>query len=351
MTYLENPNKLEVFSAVTPTRVRWSGIFAGTLAATVTYLALMVLGFAIGIANVPNADSVGSVAIPTAIWTVVALAASAFLGGTTAARAVGLHGHSRGRFNGLITGMVLLSLLTLGTSSLLSSAIRSVLGLAGGVVSTASSAIGSAAGAVGNAAGNAANNAGGVQGLLDNLGLGNAYQAVTSGLNENELSQLISDAEPALTPVQVKAAADTVGNVVRNAGRNITQNLNNLSDIGGIVTRQVDGVTQALSGPEFVARLQSRGLSQAQAQEVAKVVNTRVAELKTQGQQAADAIAKTTKDATQTAANTASSVAWIWLLAAGVTLGMATLGGGRGKDENENIVVDPANDASKTRRV
>ena len=350
MTYLENSNKLEVFSAVTPSRVRWSGIFVGTLAATVTYLSLMLLGFAIGIANVPNADSVGSVAIPTAIWTVVALAASAFLGGTTAARAVGLHGHSRGRFNGLITGMVLLSLLTLGTSSLLSGAVRSVLGLAGGVVSTASSAIGGAAGAVSNVAGNAANSAGGIQGLLDNLGLGNAYQAVTSGLNENELAQLISDAEPALTPVQVKAAADTVGNVVRNAGRNITKDLGNLSDIGGIVTRQVDGVTSALSGPEFVARLQSRGLSQAQAQEVTKVVSARVAELKAQGQQAADAIAKTTKDATQTAANTASSVAWIWLLAAGVTLGMATLGGGRGKEENESVVVDPTGDAFNTRR-
>ena len=346
MTYAEPSAKLEVFSPVTPTRVRWSGVFAGTLAATVTYLALMVLGFAIGIAGVPNADSVGSVAIPTAIWTVVALAASAFLGGTTAARAVGLHGHSRGRFNGLITGMVLLTLLTLGTSSLLSSGIRAVLGLAGGVVSTATNAVSSAAGAVSNAT----NNSGGVQGVLNNLGLGDIYQSISSGLNEEELTQLISDAEPSLSEAQVSAAAGTVGNVVRLAGRNITQNLDNLSDIGGVVNRQVESVTQALSGPEFVARLQSRGLSQAQATEVARVVNARVEELRTQGQQAADAIAKTTKDATQTAANTASSVAWIWLLAAGVTLGMATLGGGRGKDDSDKVVLETTPEAT-TRRV
>ena len=346
MTYAEPSAKLEVFSPVTPTRVRWSGVFAGTLAATVTYLALMVLGFAIGIAGVPNADSVGSVAIPTAIWTVVALAASAFLGGTTAARAVGLHGHSRGRFNGLITGMVLLTLLTLGTSSLLSSGIRAVLGLAGGVVSTATNAVSSAAGAVGNAT----NNSGGVQGVLNNLGLGDIYQSISSGLNEEELTQLISDAEPSLSEAQVSAAAGTVGNVVRLAGRNITQNLDNLSDIGGVVNRQVESVTQALSGPEFVARLQSRGLSQAQATEVARVVNARVEELRTQGQQAADAIAKTTKDATQTAANTASSVAWIWLLAAGVTLGMATLGGGRGKDDSDKVVLETTPETT-TRRV
>lgn len=346
MTYAEPSAKLEVFSPVTPTRVRWSGVFAGTLAATVTYLALMVLGFAIGIAGVPNADSVGSVAIPTAIWTVVALAASAFLGGTTAARAVGLHGHSRGRFNGLITGMVLLTLLTLGTSSLLSSGIRAVLGLAGGVVSTATNAVSSAAGAVSNAT----NNSGGVQGVLNNLGLGDIYQSISSGLNEEELTQLISDAEPSLSEAQVSAAAGTVGNVVRLAGRNITQNLDNLSDIGGVVNRQVESVTQALSGPEFVARLQSRGLSQAQATEVARVVNARVEELRTQGQQAADAIAKTTKDATQTAANTASSVAWIWLLAAGVTLGMATLGGGRGKDDSDKVVLETTPETT-TRRV
>ena len=346
MTYAEPSAKLEVFSPVTPTRVRWSGVFAGTLAATVTYLALMVLGFAIGIAGVPNADSVGSVAIPTAIWTVVALAASAFLGGTTAARAVGLHGHSRGRFNGLITGMVLLTLLTLGTSSLLSSGIRAVLGLAGGVVSTATNAVSNAAGAVSNAT----NNSGGVQGVLNNLGLGDIYQSISSGLNEEELTQLISDAEPSLSEAQVSAAAGTVGNVVRLAGRNITQNLDNLSDIGGVVNRQVESVTQALSGPEFVARLQSRGLSQAQATEVARVVNARVEELRTQGQQAADAIAKTTKDATQTAANTASSVAWIWLLAAGVTLGMATLGGGRGKDDSDKVVLETTPETT-TRRV
>jgi len=330
MTLVEKPsNSLAVYAGVTPTRIRWSGIFAGTLAATVSYLALMVLGFAIGIAHAPNSGSVGDIAIPTAIWTIVSLLGSAYLGGMTAARAVGLHGHSRGRFNGLITGMIFLGLLTFGTTSLISSGLSAVTGLVGGVASTATNALGSAAGAVGNAA----NGAGGVQGLLNNLGLGNAYQAITSGLNENELSQLISDAEPALTPVQVKAAADTVGNVVRLASRNVTKDLSNLSDIGGLVGKQVEYVTGALSGPEFVARLQSRGLSQAQAQEVAKVVNTRVNDLKTQGQQAADAIAKTTKDATQTAADTASRVAWLALLASGLVLLAATLGGGRGRDE------------------
>jgi len=330
MTLVEKPsNSLAVYAGVTPTRIRWSGMFAGTLAATVSYLALMVLGFAIGIAHAPNSGSVGDIAIPTAIWTIVSLLGSAYLGGMTAARAVGLHGHSRGRFNGLITGMIFLGLLTFGTTSLISSGLSAVTGLVGGVASTATNALGSAAGAVGNAA----NGAGGVQGLLNNLGLGNAYQAITSGLNENELSQLISDAEPALTPVQVKAAADTVGNVVRLASRNVTKDLSNLSDIGGLVGKQVEYVTGALSGPEFVARLQSRGLSQAQAQEVAKVVNTRVNDLKTQGQQAADAIAKTTKDATQTAADTASRVAWLALLASGLVLLAATLGGGRGRDE------------------
>ena len=337
MTYVEkSANPLAVYAGVTPTRIRWSGIFAGTLAATVSYLALMVLGFAIGIAHAPNSDSLGSIAIPTAIWTIVSLLGSAYLGGMTAARAVGLHGHSRGRFNGLITGMIFLGLLTFGTTSLISSGLSAVTGLVGGVASTATSALGNAAGAVGNAASNATNNAGGVEGLLNNLGLGNAYQAVTSGLNEQELSQLISEAEPTLSPTQVTAAADTVGNVVRYAGRNITKDLGNLSNIGGLVNKQVEYVTTALSGPEFVARLQSRGLSQAQAQEVAKVVTTRVAELKAQGQQAADAIAKTTKDATQTAADTASRVAWLALLASGLVLLAATLGGGRGRDESHH---------------
>ncbi len=334
---LLNPNHLEVYSGTDTIRIRWSGVFVGTLAAITSYLALTVLGFAVGISNVPNADSIGSVAIPTAIWTVLSLGAAAFVGGTTAARAVGLHGHSRGRFNGLITGMVLLAVLTMGASSLLSSGIRAVTGVTSSVVSTATTALGNAAGAVHTAS----SNAGGAEGLLNNLGLGNAYQAISSGLNEKELTQLINDAEPALNQTQVSAAVDTVGNVVRYAGRNITQNLGNLSDLGAVVTQQVEGVTSALSGPEFVARLKSRGLSQTQATQVAAVVNTRVKELQTQGQQAAEALAKATKDAAQVAADTASSLAWIWLLAAGIILGMATLGGGR----------DNTSEAVPTRRV
>lgn len=288
-------------------RIHWPGIIAGVLAGVVTYLVLSVLGLAVGLLTVQSRGidtDAGGLGVGTLVYMVLAMALSAFLAGLTAARAAAFLTPAQSRFNGFLTGVVLLLALTWMASNLLFSGLNSALGLAGGALN-----------AVAGAANSAADR--------NTLGAADAYQAIVNGLDEEEVADLIAQGSPNLSQEQVRAAAATVRSVVRTAGQNIGSSLDNVSNLGQVVGAQVDAVEQALSGPEFQARLQRRGLTPAQAAEVSTVVRQRFSDIRTQATETADAL-------TRTAAQIASTAAWIWLLVAALVLGLATFGGGRG---------------------
>ena len=321
---------------VTPARrLSWTGIAAGVIVGVVTYAALLILGVAVGFIGLEDA-SLGGIATGSVIWLGTSLAFSSFLAGLTAARAAGNLTPARGRFNGLIVGMILMLLMSIFTLNLVSRGISSLVNLAGSVVGTAANAAGSAAGA-------AADAAGGLGGALESLGIQNEYQALVSGFNEEELTQLIAGASPELNETQVSAAVAVVTDELQAAGRNIGNNLTDVSDLGGIITRQADSVQTALTGEEFVQNLTARGLSSQQAQEVSTVIGQRVTETREQIQQTALVVQERTAELAETAARAAARAAWIWLLMAGVTLLFAALGGGFGKDviPDENLANRP----------
>ncbi len=317
-------------------RISWTGIIAGVLAGIAVYTVLTVLGTAIGLVTVAanGTDTVRGVAIGTAIWMAISMGASAFIAGLTAARAAGGLTPAQGRFNGLLTGITLLSIGTWLAADLFFRGLGSALNLAGTAVTSVAGATGAAGTAV-------SNNANGLGNALDSLGLGDEYRVVADGLNRDELSQLIADASPQLTERQVDAAAITVESIVRNAARNIGNNLGDVNNIGGLVSRQVAAVTQALSGDEFVTRLQRRGLSRAQATEVSTAISGRVEEIRTQVTQTSQAVQQRSEELSRAAAEAASRVAWFWLIIAGIMIGLATVGGGVGND------LIPLNEARK----
>jgi hypothetical protein len=318
-------NVLERDVLVTPARrVSWTGIAAGVIVGIVTYAALLILGVAVGFIGLEDA-TLSSIATGSVIWLGISLVISAFLAGLTAARAAGNLTPARGRFNGLIVGMILMLLMSIFAVNIVARGINSLLGLAGSVANTAANAVGSAAGA-------ATNVNGGLGGALETLGLQNEYQALVSGFNEQELTQLIAEASPELNETQVSATVDVITRELQAAGRNIGANLADVSNLGEIVTRQADAVETALTGEEFVQNLTTQGLSPQQAQEVANVISQRVAETRQQIQQTATAVEERAAELAQAAARTAARAAWVWLLMAGLTLLFATLGGGFGKD-------------------
>jgi hypothetical protein len=309
-------------------RLGWGGILAGVLAGLFTYVSLLLLGVAIGFIGLESV-SLSGVALGAVIWLGLSLAAASFLGGLTAARAVGDLTPARGRFNGLVVGILLMILMSVFTANIISRGVSAITGLAGSVVGTAANVAGSAAGA--------ANANGGVGGILESLGVGNEYQALVSGFNEQELTSLIAEASPELNETQVAAAVAVVGDELQAAGQNIANNIADISSLDEIVTRQADNVQTALSGPEFVQNLVAQGLSDTQAQEVSTVINERVGQARQQIQETATAVRNRAEELAQTAARTAARAAWVWLLLAGITLGFATLGGGRGKDVDPSL--------------
>jgi hypothetical protein len=304
-------------------RLGWGGILGGVLAGIFTYVCLLLLGVAVGFIGLESA-SLGGIATGAVIWLAVSLAIASFLAGLTAARAVGDLTPARGRFNGLLVGILLMMVMSLFTINIVTRGVSALTNLAGSVVGTAASAAGNAAGA--------ADANGGVGGILESLGVGNEYQALVSGFNEEELTQLIAEASPELNETQVAAAVSVVSEELQAAGRNIGNNLADISSLDEIVTRQADNVQTALSGEEFVQNLVGEGLSDTQAQEVATVINERVTEARQQIQETATAVRTRAEELAEAAARTAARAAWIWLLLAGITIGFAVLGGGRGKD-------------------
>jgi hypothetical protein len=317
---------------VTPAqRLNWPGIVAGVIVGIVTYVALLVLGVAVGFIGIED-TSLSSIATGSVIWLAVSLVFSSFLAGLTAARAAGNLTPARGRFNGLVVGMILMILMSIFTLNLVSRAVTGLVNLTGSVVGTAANAVGSAAGA-------ATDPNSGLGGALESLGIQNEYQALVSGFNEQELTQLIAEASPELNEQQVGATVNIVTRELQTAGRNIGANLSDVSNLGEVVTRQADAVESAFSGEEFTQNLTAQGLSAQQAQEVSAVINQRVADTRQQIQQTATALEERASELAQTAARTAARAAWIWLLMAGITLLFAALGGGFGKD----IIPDEAN--------
>ena len=317
-------------------RLHWGSILAGTLTGLVTYIALGALGVAIGFgaaANLADIRGLTGIGITGAIWLVISLAIASFLAGLVAARATTDLNMARGRFNGVITGIAMCAVLTLMTAGGLSSLATNVANTATGAVSTAVNA--TAAGVAG--ASNATNNAGGLGGLANRLGLGDQLQALQNGLSRDEISQIIADSSPQLNPTQVSAASATIESIINNASRNLTSSLSNPSDIGNVVTKQADAIGQALQGDQFSSRLQRRGLSKVQADEVVKVVSARVTDLRQQ----ADATAKAVEDQAVTlskqAADTAAKAIWLWLFTVGVTLAASTFGGGFGATDRSVV--------------
>lgn len=310
---------------VTPAqRLNWSGIIAGVITGIVTYAALLILGVAVGFIGIEDA-SLSSIATGSVIWLGISLIFSSFLAGLTAARAAGNLTPARGRFNGLVVGMILLILMSVFTINLVSRAVNGLINLTGTVVGTAANAVGSAAGT-------AANPNSGLNNALESLGIQNEYQALVSGFNEQELTRLIAQASPELNQQQVSAAVGVITDELQAAGRNIGANLTDVTNIGQIVTRQADAVETSLTGDQFVQNLTAQGLTPQQAQEVSNVISQRVTETRQQIQQTAAAVEQRASELAQTAARTAARASWIWLLMAGITLLFATLGGGFGKD-------------------
>ncbi|MPY65572.1 hypothetical protein F8S09_02535 [Deinococcus sp. SDU3-2] len=284
-------------------RLSWRGVLAGLVLGLVTTLTILALGVVITALTGVTLTGTGIQAI---IWAAIAALVGAWAAGRTAVRAsapatrnddgIAAMTPEDASLTGLITG----GLLVLLTTWLAYTAAASLVGAATNI-------LGNVAGGVANVAGNAAQN-GTVQGAINNF---------LSGVDREQVVDLIAESSPTLNTEQVDAAA----NVVTNTFRRATYGLGNvdLADLGSAIPARIQAIQNALTGQDFQARLERQGLTPAQAGEVRTAISNNVNELQ---QQATD-LANTVE---QTARTAARNTGLGWLLTAGLTLLLSWLG-------------------------
>ncbi|MFN4249942.1 MAG: hypothetical protein ACK4GP_02915 [Deinococcus sp.] len=204
--------------------------------------------------------------------------------------------HDDATLTALVTGGLLVLLSTLFARNSASRLIGTATDMLGNVASTAASAAG--------AAGNQAIQSGGLQNLL-------------SGVNQQDVVDLIAEGSPNLNETQVQAAANVVSGIFRRA----QYDLGNVdpANITDFASARVNAIKNALTGEPFVTRLQRQGLSAAQAREVQATITNQVNRL----EQQATRLAQTAEAPARTAAR---NTGLAWLLSAGLTLLLAVLG-------------------------
>lgn len=135
-------------------RISWGAIFAGAVLALVIQLALSLLGLGIGLGTIDPLEEqnpMAGIGIGAAIWWVVSMLVSLYLGATVASRLAGMPRPTDGLLHGLLTWAVV----TLLTFYLLTTAVGRIIGGVTGVAGRALSGAGRGIAAVAPEAGEA----------------------------------------------------------------------------------------------------------------------------------------------------------------------------------------------------
>ena len=287
--------------------VSWSGAFFGLAVTVVTYLFLSMAGVAVGGAlfNFDNAREVGS---GTLAWMALSVAASAYAGGYAAAKAApGIITAFGGTMTGILCGAMFLISLTF----LVGNSIVSVGQVAFGVVRGAAQTIPQLV----------------PQGIVDDT------QNMLRGTDRADVQDAIRKAAPELGETQVTAATESVVQIGRESVSRIRASLRNPRQMGDVLRNEADTVYRQLTGSEFVNRLERQGLNNQQAQQVARSLEQRVNDLRSQLQNASQQISDDARKLTEEAAKAVSKAAWIWLGVALLVIGLSFLGGRHGSNQ------------------
>ena len=140
--------------AVAAKRISWGAVFAGAVLALVIQLALSLLGLGIGLGTIDpltEQDPMAGIGIGAAIWWVISMLVSLYLGASVASRLAGMPRPTDGLLHGLLTW----SVVTLMTFYLLTTAVGRIIGGVTGVAGRALSGVGSGLAAVAPEAGDA----------------------------------------------------------------------------------------------------------------------------------------------------------------------------------------------------
>lgn len=208
--------------------------------------------------------------------------------------------------SGVITAAAIIVITTFTAVNGATSAIRTAGGVVGRTVSAVGSATGSVAGAVGSIASGA--------GMAEADGLSNqqitgklqqAYQKATGNISRDDIERFIAKNSANLAKAQVSAVADVLEDLLAETKQEANQldftDLDTLKNLDSHAKARLDEIEKILTGDELITRLQNKGLTQEQANQVRSEAVATYQEYKAQSEKAVASVRQTIDEAKQKA--------------------------------------------------
>ena len=302
-------------------RISWGAVFAGALLALVIQLSLSLLGLGIGLGTIDplqEQNPMSGIGIGAAIWWLVTMLVSLYLGATTASRLAGIPRPTDGVLHGLLTWGVV----TLLTFYLLTTAVGRIIGGVTGVAGRALSGVGSGLAAVAPAAGNA------IQGELKDQGID------LSDLKRQARLLLRQTGKAQLTPENLASQARAAGRDAKaEAGQAATNPQgadDSFDDLIDNLTSRADAVGNAADRDAAVnVVMQRTGKSRAESEQIVDNWIATAKQAQAKLKEAKDAAALKARQIGDAAAEGLSKAALLAALGLGLGAAVAAFGGRR----------------------
>ncbi|MGI4870327.1 MAG: hypothetical protein ACRYFX_04005 [Janthinobacterium lividum] len=321
------PHQLETTGLAAIKRISWGAVFAGALLAIVLQLALSLLGMGIGLGTIDpltEQNPLSGIGIGAAIWWLVSMLASLYLGATVASRLAGMPRPTDGLLHGLLTWAVV----TLLTFYLLTTAVGRIIGGVTGVAGRALSGVGSGIAAAAPDAGDA------IKGELKAQGID------LSDLKHQARLLLRQTGKAELTPENIARQAKAAGNQAQNEAGQAAANPQaageSFDDVIDNLTSKAENLGNAADRDAAVNIVMQRtGKSRVESEQIvdnwistAKQARAKFAEMKGQAEQKA-------RQAGDAAAEGLSKAALLAALGLGLGAAVSAFGGRRATPHQE----------------
>ncbi|MGI8547833.1 MAG: hypothetical protein ACR2M1_10925 [Gemmatimonadaceae bacterium] len=294
-----------------PFRLSWGAVFAGLVVALVLQLVLTLAGTAVGLAAWdPHSGS--ALGVGAAIWAIVSILLSLFIGGATAGWAAG----ALTRPVGMLHGTLVWALSTLVMTWLVASGI-------GAIAGTTFSVVGNVLGAT---AGVAAK------------GAGAAISAVASNTNVNAgdiqsqvATILRQTGDPALSPDSLRTAA-------QRAAGTATQTSASNGDVATEIGNMISGTASQINRTDVINVIVARtGVTRPEAERTADRLIALRQTASTKLDSLGNTIGTKVGQTAESAASATSSALWIAILGLGLSLAAAVFGASRSTAARQNM--------------
>ncbi len=336
---------MAIVTTPTARRPSWRGIIAGLLMGLIVVMAMTALALVLG-SFIPSISLQGA-GITAGVYAVITALVSAFVAGYYAVKASApevLFGDGTdidpkdATLTGILTAATIIVATSYLTMSGATSFVRGAGNVAGTVATGTAGAVASTAGAVTGSVGTLAGTGASLAGLAGQTGLideaRQAYNQVTGDISRTDIEQLVAKNLDGMSQEQIHATTNVVVEMLKDTRQDVKNldftRLDTWQNLDMYAKERMAHIEQVITGPEFIARLQAQGLTEAQAMQVRDEAQAAYMDYKAKTEakiaQTRQSIEQGLQQAEEAARKAALYAGLFWLISAGLTFVMSVIG-------------------------